>query len=134
MSLQSNAQGPKVSSFAHVIEAVTTQGIGPAGPVFAHHFGMTPGIFNFEVGVPVSSPVEPVGRVFASELPAAKVVRTVYRGPYEGLGEAWDEFMEQIESAGHQPAGNLWESYVSGPESSPDPATWSTELNCVITQ
>ena len=39
--------GPAIQE---VIGAVTAQGIGPTGPVFAHHFGMTPGIFNFEVG------------------------------------------------------------------------------------
>ena len=111
------------------IQAATEQGIGPIGPVFAHHFDMQPGIFNFEVGVPVSAPVKPVGRVFASELPAAKVVRTVYTGPYEGLGDAWGQFVDQIEAAGHQPVGDLWECYVTGPESSPDSSTWRTELN-----
>jgi effector-binding domain-containing protein len=121
--------GPAI---AEVMEAVRAQGIGPAGALFAHHFGMRPGVFNFEVGVPVSADLVPVGRVFLSELPAAKVIRTIYRGPYEGLGEAWDEFMKEIEAAGHQPAGNLWETYLSGPESGPDPAGWTTELNCVI--
>lgn len=67
--------------------AASAQGIGPIGPVFAHHFGMTPGVFNFEVGVPISSPMTSVGRVKQSELPAAKVARTIYTGPYEGLGD-----------------------------------------------
>ena len=111
------------------IEAATVQGIGPIGPVFAHHFDMQPGIFNFEVGVPVSSPVMPVGRVFASELPAAKVMRTVYTGPYEGLGDGWGDFMDQIEASGHTPAANLWERYLSNPEIDLDPATYRTELN-----
>jgi len=29
----------------------------------------------------------------------------------------------------YQPAGGIWERYVYGPESNPDPATWRTELN-----
>ena len=115
-----------------IMETITVakeQGIGPVGPVFAHHFDMKPGIFNFEVGVPVSAPVKPVGRVFASELPAAKVVHTVYTGPYEGLDDAWGRFVEEIKASGHQPVGDLWECYVTGPESTPDSATWRTELN-----
>ena len=36
---------------------------------------------------------------------------------------------EQARAQGFQPAGGLWESYVVGPESSPDPMTWRTELN-----
>lgn len=109
--------------------AATAQGIGPVGPVFAHHFGMTPGIFNFEVGVPVSGPVAPTGRVKQSELPAAKVARTLYTGPYEGLGDAWGELIDQIEAAGLTRAPNLWERYLTDPSTTPDPSEYQTELN-----
>jgi effector-binding domain-containing protein len=115
-----------------VIEAVKAQGIGPAGPVFSHHFDLQPGVFNFEVGVPVLAGVEPMGRVTPGELPATTVVRTVYTGPYEDLGEAWEKFMHEIEITGLEPADHFWERYVSGPESSPDPSTWRTELNRVV--
>ena len=115
-----------------VIEAVKSQGIGPTGPVFSHHFDLQPGMFNFEVGVPVSASVKAVGRVKAGEIPAAKVVRTTYTGPYEDLGDAWGEFMDQLEAEGHQPVDEFWESYVSGPESDPDPATWRTQLNRLV--
>jgi effector-binding domain-containing protein len=112
-----------------VMEAIAAQGIAPAGPVFSHHFRMDPETFDFEVGVPVPRPVAERGRVQASELPAAIVARTVYRGPYEGLGAAWGEFMAWMAFERHEPASNLWECYVAGPESDPDPATWRTELN-----
>ena len=69
------------------------------------------------------------GRVENGELPAATVARTVYHGDYDGLGEAWGAFGEWMAEAGHAAASNLWESYVTGPESGPDPAGWQTELN-----
>ncbi|MBI4957511.1 MAG: GyrI-like domain-containing protein [Myxococcales bacterium] len=118
--------GPAI---AEVLGALAAQGVAPAGPVFSHHVRMSPDVFDFEVGVPVAAPVKPVGRVQASELAAAKVARTVYRGPYEGLATAWPELTAWIEAAGHRPAANLWEVYAAGPESSPDPASWRTELN-----
>lgn len=118
--------GPAI---AEVIAAARSQGVGPAGPVFAHHFDMTPGIFNFEVGVPVSAALRPVGRAKPGELPAAKVVRTLYTGPYEGLGQAWSKFMDQIEAAGHQPAPNLWERYITDPNRTDDDSKFETELN-----
>lgn len=121
-----NAMGPAIGE---VMSAVAQQGIGPAGPVFSHHFRMTPDQFDFEVGVPVSKPVTPVGRVVASRLPEATVVRTFYTGPYEKLGEAWGEFGRRIAADGHRTAEDLWERYVVGPESGPDPAQWRTELN-----
>ena len=112
-----------------IMAALGAQGIPPAGPIFSHHFKMDPAIFDFEIGVPVSNPVVPTGRVKSGQLPAATVARTVYHGPYEGLGAAWGEFEAWIAGNGHQSAANLWEFYVSGPESSPDPSNWRTELN-----
>lgn len=121
-----NAMGPGIGE---VMAAAAAQGIGPAGPVFSHHFRMDPDTFDFEVGVPVTAPVTPTGRVTAGELPAAKVARTVYHGGYEGLGDAWREFGAWLEAEGLEPASNLWEFYVVGPESGPDSASWRTELN-----
>ncbi|HVW84980.1 MAG TPA: GyrI-like domain-containing protein [Bryobacteraceae bacterium] len=121
-----NVMGPGIGE---LMTAVAAQGIALAGPVFSHHFRMDPKIFDFEIGVPVAQPVTAAGRVQPGELPATTVARTVYRGPYQGLGAAWGEFGAWIAANGHTPAADLWECYVSGPESSPNPADWRTELN-----
>jgi effector-binding domain-containing protein len=121
-----HVMGPAIGE---VMEAVSAQGIGPAGPVFSYHFRMDPEVFDFEVGVPVTAPVTPVGRVVASRLPAARVARTVYRGPYEGLGTAWGEFDAWVKAEGLTSRPSLWECYVAGPESSANPADWRTEFN-----
>jgi len=118
--------GPAI---AEVMAAVAAQGLTPAGPVFSYHPRIDPEVFDFEVGVPVASPVAPVGRVVASTLPAARVARTIYHGPYEGLGAAWGEFDAAIRAQGHEPGPGVWECYVTGPDASPDPAAWRTELN-----
>ena len=115
--------------FQELMEVVSAQGIGPAGPFFSHHLRLDPEVWDFELGVPVSSPVSPTGRVEAGELPAATVAQTVYHGGYEGLGPAWGEFSGWIDAEGHAPGPNFWERYVAGPESGPDPANWRTELN-----
>ena len=115
-----------------VIGVASAQGIGPIGPVFAHHLGMKPGIFNFEVGVPVSEPIQEEGRVKPGELPEAVVMRTVYTGPYEGLGGAWGEFQELVKGEGHTLGPNLWERYIEGPEAGGEPSTYRTELNQTI--
>jgi effector-binding domain-containing protein len=112
-----------------VMSTLAAQNITVAGPMFSHHFRMDPAVFDFEVGVPITKPVSPSGRVMMSQLPSAKVARTVYRGPYEGLGPAWEEFMAWIAAEGHEPGPDLWEIYMSGPESDPDPTTYRTELN-----
>ena len=42
---------------------------------------------------------------------------------------AWGEFDAWIAANGHTPGPDLWECYVVGPEASPDPANWRTQLN-----
>ena len=125
-----DVMGPGISE---VRAAVAAQGIAPAGPWFTHHLRMDPDTFDFEVGVPVTAPVVAVGRVKAGQWPAMKVARTVYHGEYEGLGAAWGEFDAWIAAQGLTPGPDLWECYVAGPESSPDPSTWRTELNRPLT-
>jgi effector-binding domain-containing protein len=122
----SNVMGPAIAEVMSTMAA-------PKGPCFSYHLKRPSDIFDFEVGFPVNKPITPTGRVKVSKLPAAKIVRTTYRGGYEGLGAAWGEFCAWIETNGLSAQDSLWECYTSGPESSPDPAKWSTELNRPLT-
>ena len=117
--------GPAIEE---LVATLSAQGMPPEGSAFAHHFRITPDIFDFEVGFTTAAPVTPAGRVKPGHWPAQKVARTVYHGPYEGLPSAWGEFTAWMEANGLVQAGDLWEHYVTGPHSSPDPATWRTEL------
>ncbi len=112
-----------------VMSAIAAQGLTSAGSVFSHPLRMDPDTFDFEVGVPVITPVSATGRVKGSQLRAATVARTVYHGSYEVLASAWSEFDAWIISQGHKSAPALWGNYVAGPESNANPATWRTELN-----
>lgn len=119
------AMGPGIQELFAILKA---QEIAPVGPWLTHHLTMSPEIFDFEICVPVAVSVVETGRVKPGVLPAAIVLRTVYQGPYEGLGAAWGEFQAWIAAQGHETADELWECYLVGPESSPDPANWRTEL------
>jgi effector-binding domain-containing protein len=112
-----------------LMAAVAAQGVGVTGPWFTHHLRMPAEVFDFEIGVPVAKPVSAAGRMRPSQWPALRVARTVYHGPYEGLGAAWGEFIAWIAAEGHSPAPELWECYLAGPESGPDPAKWRTQLD-----
>lgn len=117
------------AAITEVISSITAQGLVPIGSCFSYHLKIPSDIFDFEVGFPVSKPILPTGRVTASKLPSVRVARTIYHGGYEGLGDAWGEFISWIENEGYHATTCLWESYATGPEFSPDPAKWITELN-----
>lgn len=117
--------GPAVGELMSTLAA---QGIEPVGAVFAHHLKPPGPVFDFELGVKVTAPVAATGRVKPGALPAARVARATYTGPYEGLGGAWGEFMDWIEANDHKAAPSLWELYSVGPQSTPDTSQWQTEL------
>ncbi len=120
------AFGPAVGE---LMAELARQGVAPVGAVFARHLAMSPDVFDFELGVKVAAPVTASGRVKPGELPAARVARTIYHGPYEGLPSAWGSFDRWIKANGLAQAQSLWEVYSVGPQSTPDSANWRTELN-----
>ena len=121
-----SVMGPGIQE---LMTTLTAQGIAPAGPWFNRHFNMNPATFDFEISVPVRRLVAAAGRVRPSELPAVRAARTVFRGPYEGLGAAWGEFKGWVAAQGLKAAPWIWEAYLTDPTANPDPSTWRTELN-----
>jgi effector-binding domain-containing protein len=120
------AMGPGIQE---VYAAVGAQGIQSSGPWFTHHFKRPDEFFDFEICVPVSSPIAAAGRVEPGLWPSIRVARTVYHGDYGGLGAAWGEFEEWIAANGLNEAKDLWERYLVNPDSSKNPGDWRTELN-----
>ena len=118
--------GPAVEELATTL---TAQGTPPKGSAFAHHFKMSPGTFDFELGFITDTPVTPAGRVKPGHWPASDAAHAVYYGPYNGLPSAWGEFDFWMKAQGLAQAEDLWEHYVVGPHSTPDPAAWRTELH-----
>lgn len=117
---------PAAKELLGVLEA---QGIKPTAPLVSYHLKMPSDVFDFEIALPVDGEVKPSGRVVASELPAMRVARSVYRGPMEGLGSAWGELRNWVAANGHVGKPLMWESYVVGPDREPDPSKWQTQLN-----
>jgi effector-binding domain-containing protein len=124
--------GPAIKE---ILAALTAEGPKPVGPMFMHHLTMSGSHFDVEVGFPISAPLQASGRVKPSALPAARVARTIYHGPYEGLFSAWDAFGKRlagdklVDPATLSPITTLWERYLVGPETSSDPSQRRTELN-----
>lgn len=122
--------GPAIQE---VLRAVRDQGLQPTGPWFTHHLRRPTETFDFTVCVPIDTPVQAIGRVAPGQLPAAaRVVTTVYRGPYEGLAEAWPQLFAWVAAQGLMPAGDFLELYLSGPDANADPSQWQTQLKLTL--
>ena len=80
---------------------------------------------DVEVGVLVSRPFEPHGRVVLSFLPGGEVATAVHRGDYAKLGETHDAVRQAVAARGREPAGPCWEIYG---HATPDPSEQRTEI------
>ena len=114
---------------AELKAAVAAQNIAVVGPWFTHHVRDPGAIFDFEICLPVASPVAPANRVKPGEWPAMTIAQTTYHGGFEGLGSAWGEFIGMIKAAGHKTVDGLYETYAVGPEAGMDSAAWRTVLS-----
>lgn len=121
-----SAMGPGIQE---VYAAVAAQGVASSGPWFTHHLKRPDTEFDFEICVPVATPIVPAGRVEPGHWPSMRVAQTVYHGDYPGLPAAWGEFEAWIEAQGLREAQDLWERYIINPDSTRNPSEWRTELN-----
>jgi effector-binding domain-containing protein len=75
---------------------------------------------NVEVGVEAAGSFAPIGRVVASSLPAGRVVTTMHRGDYEGIGAAHRAVVEECDRRGLVRLGPRWEVYGHATETVAD--------------
>ncbi len=117
------------ASMAEIHAALAAQGASPSGPWFTHHLRRPSMTFDFEICVPVGTPVHEAGDVKCGLWLATSVVRTIFSGNYSGLPAAWGELERWMRDGGHPQGTEFWERYVIDPGTSSDPNAWRTELN-----
>lgn len=120
---------PAIQEILRVLQA---QDIAMAGPMFSYHHRRPSDTFEFEIGFPVAKAIRPEGRVINSKLPAVRVVRSVYQGPYDGLAQAWPALERWVRANGHGATGKFWESYLNNPDEVKDANDYRTELNWIV--
>ena len=109
-----------------VLDEIAAQGLEPAGPWFTHHLRPPSETLEFEICVPTTLPIRSSGDVYPNVRRELRVARTVYAGGYEGLGDAWGNFIEWIEQNKLKVSGELWECYLTS--EGDDSAAYRTEL------
>jgi effector-binding domain-containing protein len=101
-------------AFEEVAGAAQAQGLHLSGPPFARYRVGTDG-FDVEAGFPVSGPVTPTGRVEASTLPGGHVARTLHRGAYDEVAQAYQALESWVVDNSYTPTAAPWECYLDEP-------------------
>lgn len=126
------------STYAELMPVLAAEGIQPTGAAIALYHRPPADSATLEIGFPVdkalSAPVttESGAVLEASTLPGGQIARVSHIGSYDALAVAWEEFEDEINSAGKHAALPGWEIYMTEPTAEMDPSTFRTDLIIVV--
>ncbi len=119
-------------AFPELFTHVGRHGIVATGQPFVIYHAFGPELIDAEVCVPVIGPAPTEGRIAASALAAATVIRTLHVGPYEELGGAYAALSEWVDDHGYQAVGPIRERYLTGIGDDVSPSDYRTELDMPV--
>ena len=113
--------------------ALQASGVTPTGQAFAIYRGDPMGVFDAEIGFPVSESfaapaAEGTVVVEPSTLPAGPALALTHLGPYDSLGDTWGRLMAAVATTVGTPGTTFVEVYVTQPSPDADPAAMRTDL------
>lgn len=121
------------TAFTALKAAMDRGEVQPSGPAFARYESTPGATATFETGFPLDAPLaEPVAvegaEIVPSELPATRLAIAKHTGSYDGLGQAWQDFLAAVRAQGLTPGLPFWEAYDTEPGPDVDPAELITGL------
>lgn len=114
-----NVIGP---AFGEVYGYLGKRGVEPEGPPFIiyHEMPEADRPVDLEICAPITRAIEPPPGWQAQELPAGLFATLMHVGPYDTLGDTYDELKAYLGSHDLAMAGPPREVYLSGPETPPE--------------
>lgn len=115
-------------AFERAQSAIRDQGAIVAGPPVAVYRGDPEHGFDVLAGFPVMGAVQGSAGVEVTELPSGQAIAAIHIGSYDAMGETYATVTSWMQDRHLTPAEPMWEEYLAGPETSPDPAGWRTRI------
>jgi effector-binding domain-containing protein len=103
------------SCYCEIMQVIESAGAQPAGPPFAMYYNMDMSNLDVEIGFPVIEKTEGRGRVKAGKLPGGRAVVTVHVGPYDKIGDAYNQLTAYVKEQGLETESFCYELYLNDP-------------------
>lgn len=104
------------------------QGAAVTGPPFALYPSPPGTLVHVVAGIPVDRAVTPQGDVVPVELPGGPAIEGVHERAYDTIAATYERLLDAAHREGREPAGPMWEYYLTDPSRQPDPADWRTRV------
>jgi effector-binding domain-containing protein len=110
------------TSFGEVYGYLGAHRVTPHDPPFIIYLSMpAPGrAFDVEICAPISHPIDPPLGWKLTELPAGTFASTLHVGPYDSIGQVYDDLDAWFRDHGYAKAGPPREVYLSEPSTAPE--------------
>lgn len=115
-------------AFQTASAALDEEGAHPSGPPVALYYGGDEPALDVVAGFPFTGTVTPPPGTVVVDLPAGDAVEAVHVGPYADIDATYRGLSEWMAEQHLVPADVMWEEYLAGPETGPDPSTWRTRV------
>lgn len=110
-------------SFGVLGQAFAKAGAELGGPALAHYVAFDAQGVTFDVGFPARPDqvhaLRDVG-LSVGETAGGTIMAARHVGPYETMGKTYEAMRAQMHAQGFRPAADVWEIYMSSPETPPD--------------
>lgn len=121
--------------FGRAFQAAATgmarHGVTPSGPAVALYTGAVTEKVDVTAGFLAPDPERHYGHdggLVEVHLPEGPAVVTMHTGPYDAMAGTYAELEQWMRAHGVTPRDVMWEEYLDGPDSEPDPARWRTRI------
>ena len=126
------------ATFTALGQAISQGKFTPTGPAFARYDAPPTDTATMEIGFPVNNGLtEDIAAgdftISNSSLPQSRIAITKHRGGYDGLPQAWEDFLAEIHKSGMEFGAPSWEAYDTMPTPETDPADLITGLAVPVT-
>lgn len=119
------------ANFGLLMQAAAEAKTAPSGPPFAV-IHRADSIMDLEWGVPVNATGAAKGDVQLGVLPAKKILKADYYGPYDGSEPAYKAMAAYAAAHGLTISSSFREVYITDPMKDPDPKHWLTYILCEV--
>lgn len=112
-------------SFGRIVTHIIAGGGAPEGMPFLRYLEMSETSLRIQAGIPSSG--EGRDEIQSLTLPGGKLATSLYLGPYDGVGAAWDDMGKWAQARGLGIQGG-WDVYENDPDTVADPSELRTRL------
>jgi len=107
-------------SYAKIMGYLTELGEQPVDAPYTAYHNLDMENLDVEMGFPVSGKFPEKDGIQAGEIPSGKSACCLYKGPYAGMEQPYNEMFKWIGENGYQSTGVCYEYYYNSPAEVPE--------------